>query len=61
MHTKYGIQGGNSSAQQHFSQLMLALESYYHPSNAGKQTVSLWQNIQYAIYLLCKDLINCKS
>ena len=41
MHTKYGIQGGNSSAQQHFSQLMLALESYYHPSNAGKQTVSL--------------------
>ena len=35
-----GVQGSGGSAQQHFEQLMSALDSYYHPSNTGKQTVS---------------------
>ena len=34
------LQGGGSPAQKYLSQLMAALESYYHPSNFGKHTVS---------------------
>ena len=34
------IQGGDSEALDYLSKLMLALDSYYHPSNHGKHTVS---------------------
>ena len=35
------LQGGErNNVQQYFSQLVLSIESYYHPSNYGKHTVS---------------------
>ena len=36
------IQGGDSEALDYLSKLMLALDSYYHPSNHGKHTVCMY-------------------
>ena len=32
-------QGGGSQTQQYLNRLLIALESYYHPSNIGIHTV----------------------
>jgi len=41
------LQGGDSEALECLSKLMLSLDSYYHPSNHGKHTVSC------NIYCIC--------
>ena len=33
-------QGGDSKAQEHLTLLMVSVESFYHPSNAGLYSVS---------------------
>ena len=57
-------QGGErNNAQYHFNQLTLALETYYHPSNVGKHTVSQIMlikgydaRVHMCLYVACDSL-----
>ena len=49
------MQGGGSSALKNLSKLMQAVESFYHPSNLGKHTVSItyflqWNALELPLY-----------
>ena len=54
------FQGGDSEALDYLSKLMLALDSYYHPSNHGKHTVRMYVYVTITYtYVQCMCVYCC--